>query len=42
MNGIFNGTSAGILLYMALVDLIAIDFFSSRMRVAGPAVRKWH
>ena len=42
VNGVFNGTSAGILLYMALVDLIAIDFFSARMRAAGPLVRVWH
>ena len=34
------GASAGILLYMSLVDLIAIDFFSARMRAAGPKVRR--
>lgn len=32
------GASAGILLYMSLVDLIAIDFISARMRAAGPKV----
>lgn len=35
-----TGASAGILLYMSLVDLIAIDFFSARMRSAGPKVRQ--
>lgn len=38
VNGAFNGASAGILLYMSLVDLIAIDFFSARMRLAGAKV----
>jgi hypothetical protein len=34
-----TGASAGILLYMSLVDLIAIDFFSARMRAAGAKVQ---
>ncbi|XP_019160534.1 PREDICTED: zinc transporter 8-like [Ipomoea nil] len=32
VEGIFNSTSAGILIYMALVDLIAADFMSARMQ----------
>jgi zinc transporter 1/2/3 len=32
VQGVFDAISAGILLYMALVDLIAADFLSSRMR----------
>jgi zinc transporter 1/2/3 len=32
VEGVFDSTSAGILVYMALVDLIAADFLSKRMR----------
>lgn len=32
VEGIFDSISAGILVYMALVDLIAADFLSKRMR----------
>ncbi|KAF5480455.1 hypothetical protein F2P56_001203 [Juglans regia] len=32
VEGIFNAASAGILIYMALVDLLAADFMSSRMQ----------
>ena len=32
VQGVFDSISAGILLYMALVDLIAVDFLSKRMR----------
>lgn len=32
IEGIFDAISAGILIYMALVDLIAADFLSKRMR----------
>ena len=32
VTGIFDSASAGILLYMALVDLIAVDFYSNRIR----------
>ncbi|KAG5240077.1 hypothetical protein OIU76_013477 [Salix suchowensis] len=32
VEGIFNGASAGILIYMALVDLLASDFMSPRMQ----------
>jgi len=32
VEGIFNAASAGILIYMALVDLLAADFMSPRMQ----------
>ncbi|KAG9137595.1 hypothetical protein Leryth_011346 [Lithospermum erythrorhizon] len=32
VEGVFNSASAGILIYMALVDLLAADFMSPRMR----------
>jgi len=32
VEGVFDSISAGILVYMALVDLIAVDFLSQRMR----------
>lgn len=32
VEGVFDATSAGILIYMALVDLIAADFLSKRLR----------
>ena len=32
VEGIFDAISAGILIYMALVDLIAADFLSRRVR----------
>jgi solute carrier family 39 (zinc transporter), member 1/2/3 len=32
VEGILDSISAGILIYMALVDLIAADFLSKRMR----------
>ncbi|XP_058072190.1 zinc transporter 8-like [Magnolia sinica] len=35
VEGIFNSASAGILIYMALVDLLAADFMSPRMQTNG-------
>ena len=35
VEGIFNAASAGILIYMALVDLLAADFMSPRMQQSG-------
>ena len=32
VEGIFDSTSAGILIYMSLVDLIATDFLSKRLQ----------
>lgn len=32
VEGIFNSAAAGILIYMALVDLLAADFMSTRMQ----------
>jgi zinc transporter 1/2/3 len=32
VEGIFNAASAGILIYMALVDLLAADFMNPRMQ----------
>lgn len=32
VEGIFNSASAGILIYMALVDLLAADFMNPRMQ----------
>ncbi|EEF41772.1 zinc/iron transporter, putative, partial [Ricinus communis] len=32
VEGIFNSASAGILIYMALVDILAADFMSPRMQ----------
>ncbi|PON32020.1 Zinc/iron permease, partial [Parasponia andersonii] len=32
VQGIFNSASAGILIYMALVDLLAADFMNPRMQ----------
>ena len=32
IEGIFNSASAGILIYMALVDLLAADFMNPRMQ----------
>lgn len=32
VEGIFNAASAGILIYMALVDLLAADFMTDRMQ----------
>ena len=32
IEGIFNAASAGILIYMALVDLLAADFMSPKMQ----------
>lgn len=32
MDGVFNSASAGILIYMALVDLLAADFMNPRLR----------
>lgn len=32
VEGVFNSASAGILIYMALVDLLAADFMSPRMQ----------
>ena len=35
VEGIFNAASAGILIYMALVDLLAADFMNPRMQKNG-------
>jgi len=35
VSGVFDAVSAGILIYMALVDLIAVDFASKRFRADG-------
>ncbi|KAJ9705936.1 hypothetical protein PVL29_003851 [Vitis rotundifolia] len=35
VEGIFNAVSAGILIYMALVDLLAADFMNPRMQTNG-------
>ena len=35
VQGIFDSASAGILIYMALVDLLAADFMSVRMQNNG-------
>ena len=35
VEGIFNSASAGILVYMALVDLLAADFMNPRMQNNG-------
>ena len=32
IEGVFNAASAGILIYMALVDLLAADFMNDRMQ----------
>lgn len=32
VEGIFNAASSGILIYMALVDLLAVDFMSPKMQ----------
>ena len=35
VEGIFNSASAGILIYMALVDLLAADFMDTRIQNNG-------
>lgn len=35
VQGVFDSASAGILIYMALVDLLAADFMSERMQNNG-------
>ncbi|RYR53742.1 hypothetical protein HN873_019326 [Arachis hypogaea] len=35
VEGVFNAASAGILIYMALVDLLAADFLNPRMQKSG-------
>ncbi|CAN6483642.1 unnamed protein product [Victoria cruziana] len=35
VEGVFNSSSAGILIYMALVDLLAADFMAPRMQNSG-------
>lgn len=35
VEGLFNAASAGILIYMALVDLLAADFMNPRMQSKG-------
>ncbi|XP_027344053.1 zinc transporter 8-like [Abrus precatorius] len=35
VEGIFNVASSGILIYMALVDLLAADFMSTKMQNSG-------
>lgn len=35
VQGVFNSASAGILIYMALVDLLAADFMSTKLQNNG-------
>ncbi|XP_059657034.1 zinc transporter 8-like [Cornus florida] len=40
VEGVFNSASAGILIYMALVDLLAADFMNPRMQ-SSPKLQLW-
>lgn len=40
MEGILGSLSAGILIYMALVDLISLDFFHNKMMSASLKLKK--
>lgn len=40
MEGLLGSVSSGILIYMALVDLIAVDFFHNKMMAATPLLKK--
>jgi len=37
VEGVFNPASVGILIYMALVDLLATDFMNPRMQQSSPS-----
>jgi zinc transporter 1/2/3 len=40
MEGLLGSFSSGILIYMALVDLIAVDFFHNKMMNSKPWLKK--
>ncbi|KAL6341599.1 hypothetical protein AAG906_032720 [Vitis piasezkii] len=40
MEGLLGSLSSGILIYMALVDLIAVDFFHNKMMASAPLLKK--
>lgn len=40
MEGLLGSVSSGILIYMALVDLIAIDFFHNKLMNSDPRLKK--
>ena len=40
MEGLLGSLSSGILIYMALVDLIAVDFFHNKMMASTPFLKK--
>jgi zinc transporter 1/2/3 len=40
MEGLLGSFSSGILIYMALVDLIAVDFFHNKMMSSSPWMKK--
>ena len=40
LEGLLGSLSSGILVYMALVDLIALDFFHNRLMATSSALRK--
>lgn len=40
MEGLLGSFSSGILIYMALVDLIAVDFFHNKMMSSIPWLKK--
>lgn len=40
LEGLLGSLSSGILVYMALVDLIAVDFFHNKTMAANPRLKK--
>lgn len=40
LEGLLGSLSSGILIYMALVDLIALDFFHSKLMTSEPWLKK--
>ncbi|CAN0902182.1 Zinc transporter 6, chloroplastic, partial [Linum grandiflorum] len=40
MEGLLGSLSSGILIYMALVDLIALDFFQNKLMSSAPGLKK--
>ncbi|KAK7300913.1 hypothetical protein RJT34_11765 [Clitoria ternatea] len=40
MEGLLGSISSGILIYMALVDLIAVDFFHNKLMNSNPSLKK--
>lgn len=40
MEGLLGSISSGILIYMALVDLIAVDFFHNKLMNSNPRLKK--